>query len=67
MSIDLALVELIWFKAGTGKEKQLIPILSLASEYGSSICHLLSVIHAMSGYDSVSSFSQIDKKRIPDT
>ena len=53
------MLDAVWFKAGTGKEKRFIPIHSLASD----IVHQF-VIHAMSLCDSVTSFSQIGEKSI---
>ena len=64
---NLALLDSVWFETRTGNEKQFIPVNTLASEYDSSIYLLLRAIYAISGCDSVSSFSLIDKKRISDT
>ena len=60
---NLVLLDSIWFKAGTGNEQQLIPIHSLTSEYGLQISCLLLAINAISGCDSVSSFSRIGKRK----
>ena len=51
----------IWFKTGTSDDQRYIPTHVLASELGLPIWCLGPAMHAVSGCDSVSSFSHIRK------
>ena len=61
---NFILLDELWFKTGVGKNIRFIAIHTLASKMGSSMCKILPVVHAISGCDSVSSFSGIGKKKV---
>ena len=56
-----AFLDIICFKTGTGSDERFIPIHVLASELGLPTYCLLPAMHAVSGCDSVGSFSHIEK------
>ena len=60
---NLTSLDSMWFKTGTGNEQRFLPIHTLASQHGLSICRLLPAIHSITGCDSVSSLSRIGKKK----
>ena len=56
------IVDKLWFKPGTGDKKRYVAIHKTANHFGSSMLKSLTAFHAITGYDSVSSFSGIAKK-----
>ena len=56
---NLAFLDALWFKTGTGDDQRYIPIHVLASELGLPICCLLPAMHE--GCALVSSFSHSRK------
>ena len=59
---NLASLSELWFKTGVGKNKRYIPIHTSLNTIGASVCRLLPAVHAITGCDSVSSFSGVGKK-----
>ena len=60
---NLTFLDTIRLKTGTGEDQRCISIHVLDSELGLPISYLLSAMHAVSGCNSVSTFSRIGRKQ----
>ena len=58
----LATLDNLWIKPGTGDKKKYFAIHKVGNHFGSSMLKSLTAFHVITGCDSVSSFSGIEKK-----